>query len=51
MIILLCAPVNYYYQIPPVAKTAGTGGPARRHWMKSTGGGMSAGTIVPNWSS
>ena len=32
---------------PPDVKPEGDGSGAKRHWMKSTGGGMSAGTMVP----
>jgi hypothetical protein len=45
MIILLYARVNYYLKIPPGVKPGARR--TARHWMKSTGGGMSDGTITP----
>jgi len=47
MIILLSAWVNYYKKIPLMSSRDRGGGRPLRYWMKSTGGGISEGTIVP----
>jgi len=50
MILLLSVWVNYYKKNPLMSSRERRGA-QQRHWMKSTGGGRSDGTIVPYDSS